>query len=240
MNKSALATIGILVTTLAAFGQGTVNWSAISSGAMTAQTNTTQSGPLQGNIFFGGGSQGATSVASPSSVYYFALLYAPFTGAQAATPANLVELNAWQDTGLMATNSNIAGRLTPVSPNSTATVPWAAGVTNSIMLVGWSANLGNTWSQVSNVFNNWNSGGGPILTSTAFFGMSTTGYIAAGNADPGIQVFGTSPASYGLPINGLNTQLYALSLGDFIVPEPGTWTLLGLGGAMLLVRRQKK
>jgi hypothetical protein len=82
--------------------------------------------------------------------------------------------------------------------------------------------------------------GGPPIGGNSFFGMSATGYIAAGNFDPGIQVFGSSPASYGLPINSANTQLYLLGPASFIVPEPGTWTLLTLGSAMLLIRRRKK
>jgi hypothetical protein len=241
MKKLIATSVCALALCGAASGQSTLNWASIHVPWMTAQTNSTAYSPLQGGGISGGGSQGAMASASSGLVYYFELLYTPYTGTQLATPVSLSELNSWQETGLMATNGNIPGRLTPIAGSTAATVPWTVGVTNNIMMVGWSANLGSTWSEASALLNNWSSSAGALI-DTAYFGMSTTGYIAAGDANPGVPVFGPAPTSFGLPIFSPNTQLYALSLDDLIVsvPEPGTLALLGLGGALLLIRHRRK
>jgi hypothetical protein len=99
------------------------------------------------------------------------------------------------------------------------------------VLVGWSSNLGTTWGAVSNVLAYW----GDLLISSAYLGVSTTGYITplASSVSPGAQVFGSAPTPQGLPIFSLNTPLYFVP-----VPEPGTLALAGLGGlAFWLFRR---
>jgi hypothetical protein len=140
------------------------------------------------------------------------------------------------DAGLSAVNnSGYAGGINPLNPTTQATVPWASGTTDSIVMVGWSANLGTTWGVVSNLLATQTS-----FADGSFFGVSKTGYIAPNAANPGVTVFTTSAQSYGLPINGLNTQLYALPTG-VIVPEPTTLALAGLGGlSLLLFRRSRK
>lgn len=220
MNKLTLVIVGTFFMVGSAFAGGTVNWAVIGFPFMTAQTNSTAIG----------GSVGAMAT---SSSFYFELLYnTSFTGSQVAPPnfATLFDGTSWLDTGLTATNSTtVAGRLVPVNPNTARTVPWANGITNNIMLVGWSANLGTTWSAASNalITENYN---GP-----AFFGESATGYLNPLTDDPGANVFGSSPQVSGLPINSPNTQLY------LVVPEPSTIVLAGLGGLSLLsfYRRKK-
>jgi hypothetical protein len=232
MKKLALTTVCALAMTGAAFAQGLVNWGSISFGSMTAQTNSTAISPLFGGGATGGGAIGAAGgSASLGTGFYYELLYTTYSGSQATIPS-LAALLTWQDTGLSATNQNTAGRLTPINPNSSATVPWAAGTTDSIVLVGWSANLGTTWGAVSNVLATWNN-----TVPDAFFGVTPTGYITGSTAPaPGATLFNNSATANGLPISGLNTQLYALP-----VPEPATMALAGLGGlSLLLFRRQRK
>jgi hypothetical protein len=77
-----------------------------------------------------------------------------------------------------------------------------------------------------------------LAGNQGFFGVSTTGFIAAGSSSiAGATVFATAPVSgTGTPIFSLNTPLYLVP-----VPEPTTLALAGLGGlSLLLFRRQRK
>jgi hypothetical protein len=236
MKKLALTTVCAFAMTGAAFAQGLVNWGSISFGAMTAQTNSTQNSPFFGGAANVGGAIGAAGgSASVGTGFYYELLYTTYSGSQATIPS-LSSLVSWSDAGLSATNQNTAGRLTPINPNSSATVPWAAGVTDSIVLVGWSANLGTSWATVANELTN-KTFAAVLAGQNGFFGVSTTGYITGSTAPaPGATLFNNSATANGLPISGLNTQLYALP-----VPEPATMALMGLGGlSLLLFRRSRK
>ncbi len=241
MKKLNLTIICALGVTGAAFAQGTVNWIGLNAAAITAQTNATQFAFGAGST--GDGTIGNISSASASPAFYFELLYnTAFTGSQVSVPTyNQLFGGTWLDTGLTATNTTAAGsagKLAPVAGNAAATVPWAHGVTNNIMLVGWSANLGTSWTTVSNILANWNTDE-PFLTGDPFFGESATGFLNPGAFNPGTPVFGTSANQNGLPINSLNTQLYAIPL-TIPTPEPGTIALAGLGGLSLLLFRRSE
>src|ERR1041385_2616131 len=226
MKKLVLTTVCALVISGVAFAQGTVNWSTPFS-SITAQTNATSYSPL-----FGGGSAGGTTGATdfgsatystPGGDFYYALLYMPNT-TTLGTTLTLGNWSQWSFTGEMATNnaSGTAGRLSPIAPNTAATVPWSNGTTNNIILVGWSADLGSSWTSVSNTILNWATLGANYGTTNTFFGMSTVGYINPATGNPGVAPFGSSAQAYGLPIFSLNTQLYLLP-----VPEPTTVALAG-------------
>jgi len=235
MKKLVLTTACALAVTGAAFAQGTVSFSTISPAAMTAQTNSTTYSPL-----FGGGSTGSGAVGATGTAYagfYYELLYTTYSGSGALpTIPNLTSLLAWNDTGLGATNASSAGHLVPIAGSTDATVPWAAGTTDSIVLVGWSADLGTTWGVVSNELAH-SSYAAVLAGQQGFFGVSTTGFIAAGGANPGATVFNNAPVvGTGTPIFSVNTPLFLLP-----VPEPTTLALAGLGGlSLLLFRRQRK
>jgi hypothetical protein len=235
MKRLIHLSVFILAANASALAQSTVDWGSIPFIAMTAQTNGIQSSPFVGYVGPGGGGQGPIASATSSERFYFALLYQAFNGFQANQPVTVAALDTWQFTGLMATNSNIAGRLVPIAPNFAAPVPWPAGVTNNIMMVGWSANLGSSWATVSNVLNNWPAMQNNVV-GDAYFGTSATGYIAPhDNISPGASVFGSGATADGLPIYSLNTQLYFIT-----VPEPGTLALAGLGSLFLIALRCKK
>ena len=238
MKQLVLTISFVLSLTGAAFAVGTVNWANISFVAMTAQTNSTAFSSFTGGGSTGFGSVGAAQGGSPSGVsFYWELLFTSYNGSQLASPTSMAMLisQGWLPTGLKATNSNVSGRLAPVAGSTHATVPWDFGVTNSIMLVGWSANLGTTWAAVSNELAN------PFLlgfvSGSPFFGVSITGFISPHtfDTDPGAIVVGTSPTSQGLPIFSLNTQLFLV-----VTPEPSTLALAGLGGLGLLLSRRRK
>jgi hypothetical protein len=229
MKKLVLTTVCAMAMASAALAQGNLTWSAIGANAMTAMTNTTQLSPL-----FGGTAQTGTSgyTAINAGGFMYELLYnTAFTGSLVAKPTTLAGLSSWLDAGLSAGNSTAsAGKLTPISGSTAASVPWAAGVTNNIMLVGWSMNLGSTWTAVSTKLQAWDNS-----ITGAFFGMSNTGFIAPSTANPGIAPFGTVANAGGTPINSVNTMLYALP-----VPEPATFALFGLGGLGLLLFRRRQ
>jgi len=242
MKKLIIASVCSLAVVGAAFGQGAVNWGSISFANFTAQTNTVTYSSFTGGGSTAGGATGVAAVgatqgaASLGSGYFYALLVgAVWNGSAATVPStSFAQFSSWTDSGLAASNNVFsAGRVGVENPNTAATVnAMSSSVSNSIVLVGWSANLGSTWSTA---LGNMEAG---TWSGNAFFGVSNEGFIEAATlpASQGNSVFGSAAQTYGTPIQSLNTQLFLLSP----VPEPGTIALAALGGASLLLFRRKK
>jgi hypothetical protein len=237
MKKILLTSFCAAAMAAASYGQGFINWGTISPTFMTAQTNSTQYSPLTDHSLGSGAPTGSGSVGATvggGAQFYYALLFttaaatAPTTvsGAGGLSSWNPVTLNGQPTAVLMATNANSAGRVTSMG-TAGENVNIANGTTYSVMLVGWSVNLGTTWATVLGELQNWQNA--PI--SNAYFGMSAEGQYSPGAAAPGNSPFGASPL-----INSPNTQIYLLQT----VPEPGTLALAALGGASLLLFRRKK
>jgi len=247
MKKLVLTTLAACAFTAAAFAQGTISWSGV-GGGLIVQTNGTvystfgvtqgAANGTQGTTF---GNTAANNAALGYQGYYYELLAA---ANGTAAPTTVANLSAWSDTTLSSTNSNSAsnnGRTTQVAANTAAVAShMPTGVTNAIILVGWSANLGNTWNAALLALQtqSW-----ALLATPAYFGVSTVGEIAAHAGNPGANVFGGGNTADGTPINnsainsppGTPEQLDVLG-----VPEPGTLALAALGGASLLLFRRKK
>ncbi len=235
MKKLVLTTVFTAALTGMVFAQGNISWSGPTAAAFTAQTNGATY-----SAFFGGGSTGSGTTAAATGTaalgYYFELVDTSVY--QAAKPTSFSALATWTDTGLYATNSvSNAGRFAVFNPNVATTVSWSPGTTNSIMMVGWSANLGSTYAAA--IANLQNSTYLNNLSAAAFFGVSNVGFITTLSTatSPGAAVFGTAGTAQGTPINSLNTQLYLVPVST---PEPGTMALAALGGASLLLFRRRK
>lgn len=244
MKKTILTSFAALAVASSALAQGTVSWANITPTFMTAQTNNitysgfvgSQAGQATG---IAGAAQGGTSVTALG--YYYQLLYILAPGGQTAAPTTLAGLNAYSaspnQTGV--NNTGTAGRLTATGINtvqSSTPAGWDPSVKANIILVGWSANLGTTWSSVSAKLNDWANN----YVADAYFGVSSSGWISPNNIGAnGATLFGSAVNPNGNPINSPNTQLYLLS-GAAPVPEPSTLALAGLGGLALLAFRRRK
>jgi len=236
--KKILTTLAIAGLTVASFAQGTVNWSASPSVNFIAQTNSTAYSQLSAALGAGqttavnsGGV--ANTPAGQTTLFYYALLYST---SASTTPTTLSTLaGSWSNTGLLMTNGPGAnGRINPVNPNAAATVPWAAGTSANVMLVGWSANLGNNYATVLSLLQNWSTQNSTV-TGQAFFGESSVGAVTSSSSSiTGATVFGGSPLLSNPSANP--AQLFLLAT----VPEPGTLALAAIGGASLLLFRRKK
>jgi len=225
MKKLVLTSAIALALTGAAFAQGTVNWVTLSPAALTFTTNTTTSSYLSssGVGSLQNGTTGLTTAVAGS--FYYELLYNTAGTAQSA-PTTLAGLQGWADAGVEAeNNAGSAGKTTTINSSTDATVPFTG--TESIMLVGWSANLGTTWSAALSALEN------KTWSGVALFGETSTGYIApfAAGTSPGATLFGPSTGE----IDSLNTPLYEVA-----TPEPTTLALSALGGLSLLAFRRKK
>ena len=244
MKKSLLTSVCVLALAGAAFAQGTLNWNTMSPVGITVQINNSLS-PLAG----GTPSVSGTYMGTAAGSFYFELLYnTMFTGSQIAAPsaADLLVGGSWIDSGLEAKNATAsAGKIVPVVANIQA-VPlgtWAGGIgalggtTNNIVLVGWSSNLGTTWSAALDTLANWNAS----IGESVYFGVSTTGYIVPNIAPAtGASLFSSAAGVNGLPINSVNMQLYLVPMEGLPTPEPGTMALMGLGGFALWMLRRRK
>lgn len=244
---AVLAVVFTLAMTGATFAQGgTFDWSSIIPPAMNAQTNSTTYSPLVGGGgSTGGGTVGGTATA-PGGFYYELLYNVNFTGSQvsgASAPSNSAATlfgGTWLDTGLEATNSTgTVSRLVPVNPSSVAIVPWSAGTTDNIVLVGWSANLGATWPAASNLLAQMaNGNAAPIVAQLAgqngFFGVSAAGYLSPNTSpDAGATVFGTAPTTNGLPIRSPATQLYLIGGPPAVTVSPAVTNFVYGSSVML-------
>lgn len=240
MKKLIITSLCSVAVAGVAFSQGNINWTGPSAAAFTFQTNSmtySMYGLNPGASTGGGAIGGGLGATTANGGYYFALLVgAVYTGTAEAAPTTLAGFSSWSNSGLQATNNpNGNGRTAVMSGNAGATVnALSTTVSNNIIMVGWSANLGTTWSTALATLE---SG---VWSGNAFFGTSSVGYVegADTSVSPGNSVFGTAPNSNGsgVPIFSLNTPLYLVAP----VPEPGTLALAALGGASLLLFRRKK
>jgi len=195
---------------LSAYAQGIVS---LQETAVTVNTNSTS---------FAGGTTGR--IGSTANSYYFELLVESDPTGSTTLPSisGLTALSSWTDSSVAGTNYTglNAGHVNGIAPSPGAAVNgWAAGTTNFVVVVGWSANEGTTWSQVENEIEN----------NTLVSGINTAlgygeGYITAGGNPPANLIFGPNPGEVGV---------LTLSAVPVPSPEPATMALAAIGGASL-------
>ncbi len=237
-----------MAATSAAFAQGFVNFTpstfSVSTNGQTLSSVYTAALPQNA----AGQTIGLTTPQSRGQ-YYYELLITSFTGTL-PTDRNVVD-GTWKDSGLADTNHvTVYGRIAhgPTALNVGNLVGWNAMAnggqtfpngTNYIMLVGWSANLGNSWLAVSNSISSVeqnNAGYFNNIAGNSFFGESTIGWENPATASAsGIPLMGAGANAGGQPI----VIAGGMTLYELPVPEPATFALVGLGGLSLLLFRRR-
>lgn len=230
--KKTIATLVIAAASAASvMAQGKVEVYNISTAYLTYISSAAYSSGSNG-VYSTAGSKTATT----ANGYYYALLVQPDTST--ITAMNPLDPN--YTVGTMATNYLVAGGLSGAGATTSGQVinNWAAptaGAYNSApnedyyLLVGWSANLGATWSTVESELSSgqW--------AATGYFGVSQLGVGYSGGGPNGLlapDIFGTGTNPGGLT---QGVTLYTVS-----APEPASMALIGLGGASMLLFRRKK
>jgi hypothetical protein len=217
--KKLIVTLALCATATVAFSQGQVNF--LNSSTTLITTNQIAGGPSTGGV-------------AGAGLYYFGVFSAPMLGV-GVPQSSFDPLNpVWQFTGAYGTNIAAAGRVN--GGTAAAVQNWAAGETKSFAVVGWSATLGHDWNLIAAQLAN-----GFASSPHGFYGQSGIGFAAAGGSLPG---GGALPAFALFNSAGPSPQGTPLTTGFLIgvvpVPEPATFTLVGLGAAALLIFRRRK
>jgi len=237
--KKLAVTLSLLAIAAGAFAQGSIT---------VANTTTT----LFRTNAVGSAAQGGTAGSALSATgpgYFYEVLTAPSTVTTVdASLQALVTGTTWSDTGLHPVNTGIAGRM---SASSSTVNNWGAGSAQSYIIVGWSGDLGSTWSQVSALINGSTLSGGvwsgnlSTFASTlpagqnAFVGATSVGWRQAGGVTtagtiPTPVIFGTVDDAQGTTLK-TPTDLFVVG-----VPEPTSFALAGLGAAAMMIFRRRK
>jgi len=240
MKKLALASIVALTGTMLVHGQGTIS---LNEGKNVVITNGTSIGEGSGVAYAG------------NSSYYYEVLdmtsasWNSLSGAQQAGAVNLLanpsDVSLWTDSGISGLNTGAltaggiagAGGATGISAANwqapTGSAYGSGAGYDYYIVVGWSANLGTTWTAVTTALTQ-------AAPANAWFGSTAALYNYAGAGSlPAPNVF--SPSSYtGLAGSGAGTTPTNPLLILTPVPEPAALALAGLGGiSMLFLRRRK-
>jgi hypothetical protein len=171
--------------------------------------------------------------------WFYEVLTAPST--VTSVDASLQQLLSapWSDTGLMASNTGLAGRM---NAGSSTVNFWPAGQTNSFIIVGWNAIEGSNWSTVAARLQGAIGfpGGfaGGQLVFGGFLGATTVGFRQAGGVSTGYTIpapllFSAGADAQGQPIT-TPTDLWV------ITPEPPSIALAVPGLVALTVFRRRK
>jgi len=183
----------LAISGAAVYGQGYVVLQSLNAGVLT---NTS-------SFYNQGSGTPVTGKSSTAGTYYYALLFDTSAPSGSSSPTNsgwsVATLFGGGSAGL-ASSPSFAGGVTAPSTSSGVELNMAQSA-YSIELVGWSASLGTTFSQVEAELaaNSW--------TANGFFGYSAVDSLTPGASTGGDPtVFGGA----GVPLGSLN--LYAITV----------------------------
>jgi hypothetical protein len=235
--KKTLITLALAMAVVSTgFAQGYITWG--NTGGSKISINTVAGGPLTGTTPVNAGTLATT--------FYYALFYSSVGNVGGISTAILPSLGVngeyvfqdsnWNNlspgnisgyvTGPAIGVNGAAGRYTPNNTDaghSSATIT-ATTTPEFWVVLGWSATAGTNLTQLATWYNN----GAP--TTAGYIGESAVSALLT----PGDPT--TTPP-------GLPQSVFpgAFSLGqDYIVPEPTTIALFGLGGLALLAFRRRQ
>jgi hypothetical protein len=156
------------------------------------------------------GSSEAVDLPATPGMFYFALFMAP---------VGTTDPSAFMFTGSHATNLAAADRIS----GGTVDVPGVPAGTHLAMLVrGWSANAGTTWTAAQNFRAD--------PKEDYWYGVSgIASTVVTGGSVPAGTIFSTMIAG----------ATVGFTLDYFPVPEPSAFALAGLAAALLMFRRHK-
>jgi hypothetical protein len=226
--KTAGSFFLFVVTGLGAFAQ---------NGTIAIQ-NTSDTLFRTNNAALGGGI--GAPITSTAGSYYYEVLTAPSSVTSVDPSLQDLLTSTWLDTGVSGTNmtgSSFGGR--ELGRTVASALNWSPGTTQSFVVVGWSASLGSTWGQVKADLSGASlvpQNGGFYFaaqhpTAFGYLGATIVGQAVAGPAvGPPALLFGLGPGNV-----SSTTDLY-----PFLVPEPGSLMLAGLGSGILLGFRGRK
>jgi len=222
MKKTLIVAAVAAIAALSSQAQGLVS---INQTLQVIKTNTTTS---------------VSGFVDGSGAYNFVLLYSADT-ALASTANQLLgnagNVSLWTDSGVTGVNGFGISRGKLTSGTSVAATGWTvpgASYDNlrSVIIVGWSAAYGASWSAISAAVASGN------LAAGGYFGVTAVGTSYAGGGTgslPAVSAWSANAIPGATPMgNSLILQQVAA------VPEPGTLVLAGLGGLSLLAFRRKK
>lgn len=219
MKKILTTIIGLTAGTMLVHAQG---WMQISGGSAAVTTNT--------DSYYNQNAAGATTgiTTKGAALWDYAVLVSTTQITDGPADTGWTQVGAFGGSAIVAGGNGLSGGGIIYSGGNQFESSVAVG-TYYVEIVGWSSNLGSSWTTVSAELTG-NSGAGN-WTASGFFGWSasaTADFVTAGSS-PGDNTFGVTGVSNG------SLVLYAVSS-----PEPTTLALAGLGGlSMLFLRRRK-
>jgi hypothetical protein len=237
MKKILVTLIGIVAGASLVHAQGFLelfdNGGGVSTNTGTFGNPTTPNGNANYNSIISG------KTSTTLGQFDYALLFVSSGSLASSADSNNLAATDWVQlytdvsgnpgVPLAVTNATFAGGIDGQGGNASVQAIGAAsqafnnGTTYSIALLGWSSNLGTTWSSIVSQYtgNAWNAAGnfGYVISS-----------VNPANGAPGITLTAMFP----------NSSLTLYSVAPAGVPEPATIALAGLGGlSMLFLRRRK-
>lgn len=250
MKKVLLTSLALVAGAALVHAQGTI--SLQESGTGTVVTNGVSIGGTVGNAA-SGYFYDVLDMTQTSWANLTLAQQAVFATGGSGLLVNPTDISLWTDSGVTgaaasvtkggitglggSTGNSAANWAAPTSdltPGGDPSAYYTAPNYDYYIVIGWSSNLGSSWSAVSTAINN------NTLPTSGWFGETKALYNYAGGSGLGaVNVFSPQTTT-SLPGSGVGAAAVNPELVLLPVPEPTTLALAGLGGlSMLFLRRRK-